>query len=81
MVKARRASLARARATVERELLDGSDSLVPDWASGSLYLSRSGTDMLLGKWDRSSGWKWLGGLKAASPLADLISLDQAMDMN
>jgi hypothetical protein len=81
MVKSRRAALARAKATVERELADGIDTLVPDWASGSLYLTRTGHDMLLGKWDRSTGWKWLGGLKAAFPLADLISLDLAMDMN
>jgi hypothetical protein len=79
-VKDRRASVARARGTIESELLGTVDgvSLTTDWASGSLYASKSLIDTMIGKWDRQCGWKWLPGLKQVWPLADVPCLDLSM---
>jgi hypothetical protein len=79
-VKDRRASVARARGTIETELLGTADgvTLTTDWASGSLYASKSSIDTMIGKWDKQSGWKWLPGLKHVWPLADVPCLDLSM---
>jgi hypothetical protein len=79
-VKARRASLARARDTAEAELDLPLHTVDPEWSSGKLYAtSADGTEVLLGAWSLKKGWSWQAeNVQRLDAKADVAALDLAM---
>lgn len=77
--KEMRSCMARALHAAEAEFKLEGDILTPDWAASSLWMQRGALEDIVGRWDKTKGWRWLlPAIHKFDARVELSTLDLAM---